>query len=33
MDHCLYNTAFPIAARNMKRYRNLLTEFGIDEIK
>lgn len=33
MDHCLYNTAFPIAQREMKRYRNLLIEFGINETK
>ncbi len=33
MDHCLYNTAFPIAQREMERYCNLLIEFGINEIK
>ena len=33
MDHCLCNPAFPISERNMERYRNLLTEFGIDETK
>ena len=33
MDHCLYNTAFPIAQWEMERYRNLLIEFGINETK
>lgn len=33
MDHCLYNTAFPIAQWEMERYRKLLIEFGINEIK
>lgn len=29
MDHRLYNPSFPIAARNMEQYLNLLIEFGI----
>ena len=29
MDHCLYNTAFPIAQREIERYHNLLIEFGL----
>lgn len=33
MDHCLYNTALPIAQWEMERYRKLLIEFGINEIK
>lgn len=33
MDHCLYNPAFPIAQKEKGRYHNLLTEFGINEIK
>lgn len=33
MDHCLYNTAFPIAQHEMERYHNLLIEFGINETK
>ena len=33
MDHCLHNSALPIAARNIERYRNQLIEFGIDETK
>ncbi len=31
MDHCLYNTAFPIAQHETERYRNLLMEFGINK--
>lgn len=31
LDHCLYNTAFPVAQQEMERYRNLLIEFGMDE--
>ena len=33
MDHCLYNTALPIAQWEMERYRKQLIEFGINEIK
>ena len=33
MDHCLYNTAFPIAQWETERYRNLLIEFGINDTK
>lgn len=33
MDHCLYNTAFPVAQREMERYCKLLMEFGIEEPK
>ena len=33
MDHRLYNTAFPIAQREMERYLDLLIEFGINETK
>ncbi len=33
MDHCLYNPAFPIAKKEIERYRKLLIEFQINEIK
>ena len=33
LDHCLYNTAFPIAQHEVERYHNLLMEFGISEQK
>jgi HD superfamily phosphodiesterase len=29
MDHCLYNTDFPIAEWEVVRYKNLLAEFGL----
>ena len=29
MDHCLYNVDFEIAKREMVRYKNLVTEFGL----
>ena len=29
MDHCFYNTDFPIAEREKVRYNNLLMEFGL----
>ncbi len=33
MDHCLYNTAFPIAQHEMELYCDLLIEFGINDAK
>lgn len=30
MDHCLYNTAFPVAEQEVARYRRLLAELGIE---
>ncbi|NLO86198.1 MAG: HD domain-containing protein [Clostridiales bacterium] len=29
MDHCLYNAGFPVSEWEMKRYNNLLNEFGL----
>lgn len=29
MDHCLYNTEFPVAQHEKERYRTLLKELGI----
>jgi uncharacterized protein len=29
MQHCLYNPLFPVKEHEMKRYTNLLIEFGI----
>lgn len=29
MDHCLYNTAFPVSEKEKARYSRLKTEFGI----
>lgn len=33
LDNCLYNTAFPIAEKEMARYHNLMAEFGINNTK
>lgn len=33
MDHCLYNTAFPIAQQEMERYCNLLAEFEMNDTR
>jgi len=32
MDHCFYNTDFPIAEREVFRYKNLLIEFGLTSV-
>ena len=33
MDHCLYNTDFPVAEKEIKRYKNLCNELGLDYTK
>ncbi len=30
MDHCLYNTGFPVSEKETARYQSLLAEFGMD---